>query len=322
MTQTAMEETIYGLCFAVVVQDGPYTLYEMPCVGGTGYMKRYALLPGVDLVYSRYDAASCLTQSPLLDTLMEINHCRCGRFECEFRKGSYAYVSAGDISINMMGHPAASSSFPLNVYEGAALILDLPRAQDSFNRAFPHVALNVFQLQKRLCMDGNCFVNRSTPAIAQAFDCLYGMETAFVHDYALLKVLEILLLLRDLPEYGACSVPYFRKDIALRVRTLHDDMLRHPDIHLPIDQLCERYALGSTLLKSAFKAIYGQPVYGFLRDCRMQSAAASLEKGKKSIAAIAADVGYENASKFSAAFRSVMGVSPSDYRAGRRARVR
>jgi len=34
------------------------------------------------------------------------------------------------------------------------------------------------------------------------------------------------------------------------------------------------------------------------------------------IADIAQNVGYDNASKFSAAFRAVMGVTPQDYRKG------
>ncbi len=312
------EERVYGIPLEVLSQEGICSLYRMPCLGGTGCMKRYALLPGVDLVYSRYDAESCLTQSPIIGTLMEINHCRYGRFECEFRKGSYAYLAAGDICVNMMGHPAASSSFPLNVYEGAAIILDLPTAQQAFARAFPDIRLDLGRLRRRLCGEGDGFVNRSTPAIAQAFDCLYAQEEALNEDYALLKVLEILLLLRDMPEESPCGVPYFRKEIALSVRALHDGILRQPDVHLPIEQLCARYSIGSTLLKTAFKAIYGQTIYAFLRECRMQAAAASLEGGRKSIAAIAADVGYENASKFSAAFRGVMGVSPSQYRQSRR----
>ncbi len=312
-----MEERVYGISLEVLYQEGIYSLYRMPCLGGTGCMKRYALLPGVDLVYSRYDAGSCLTQSPVIGTLMEINHCRHGRFECEFRKGSYAYLAAGDICVNMMGHPTSSSSFPLNVYEGAAIILDLPAAQQSLARAVPGICLDLNRLQQRLCGEGDIFVNHSTPVIAQTFDCLYAQENVLTPDYALLKVLEILLLLRDMPEESSGGVPYFRKEIALGVRALHDDILRQPDVHLPIEQLCARYSIGSTVLKSAFKAIYGQTIYAFLRECRMQAAAASLEGGRKSIAAIAADVGYENASKFSAAFRGVMGISPSQYRQSR-----
>ncbi|HWR23668.1 MAG TPA: AraC family transcriptional regulator [Feifaniaceae bacterium] len=314
------EERVYGIPLEVLSQEGLCSLYRMRCLGGTGCMKRYALLPGVDLVYSRYDAESCLTQSPIVGTLMEINHCRCGRFECEFRRGSYAYLAAGDICVNMMARPAASSGFPLSVYEGASVILDLPAAQQAFTRAFPGIRLDLNSLRRRLCGEGDVFVNRSTPAIAHAFNLLYAQEDALNTDYALLKVLEILLLLRDMPEERPCGVPYFRKEIALGVRALRDDILRQPDVHLPIGRLCARYSMGSTLLKSAFKAIYGQTIYAFLRECRMQAAAASLEGGRKSIAAIAADVGYENASKFSAAFRGVMGVSPSQYRQSRRMR--
>ena len=46
----------------------------------------------------------------------------------------------------------------------------------------------------------------------------------------------------------------------------------------------------------------------------MMSAAKILKDTNKNILEIAGDYGYENGSKFSAAFKKVMGVSPSEYR--------
>ena len=46
----------------------------------------------------------------------------------------------------------------------------------------------------------------------------------------------------------------------------------------------------------------------------MQKAAALLAEGRLSVMEIAGMSGYENCSKFAAAFRGEYGMSPSDYR--------
>lgn len=56
------------------------------------------------------------------------------------------------------------------------------------------------------------------------------------------------------------------------------------------------------------------PVFSYARKARMEAAAAQLEETQDSILEIAGRYGYENGSKFATAFRSVMGVSPSQYR--------
>ena len=46
----------------------------------------------------------------------------------------------------------------------------------------------------------------------------------------------------------------------------------------------------------------------------MESAAYMLEYSDKSVIEIAGEHGYDNGSKFASAFRSVKGVTPSEYR--------
>ena len=59
---------------------------------------------------------------------------------------------------------------------------------------------------------------------------------------------------------------------------------------------------------------FQMPVISFIRAQKMQSAAQILLHTAKSIDEIAEDFGYENESKFSAAFKKIMGDTPSIYR--------
>ena len=54
----------------------------------------------------------------------------------------------------------------------------------------------------------------------------------------------------------------------------------------------------------------------FLRAQKMHGAARLLRTGDRTVLDIAGQFGYDNASKFAKAFHSVIGVSPSAYRAG------
>ena len=56
------------------------------------------------------------------------------------------------------------------------------------------------------------------------------------------------------------------------------------------------------------------PVISFIRMQKMQHAAQALIHTTCTIEEIAEEFGYENESKFSAAFKKIMGDSPSVYR--------
>jgi len=81
-----------------------------------------------------------------------------------------------------------------------------------------------------------------------------------------------------------------------------------------IEELSAQFHINPTTLKTEFKRIYGQPIAAYMKSYRMQQAAQMLRQTEASIANIAATLGYENQSKFSQAFRDVMGVLPKDFR--------
>lgn len=102
-----------------------------------------------------------------------------------------------------------------------------------------------------------------------------------------------------------------QKEIADMARKI---MLRNLEKHITIAELAQEIHVSQTQVKVSFNRVYGMPVFSYARKVRMEAAAARLEKTQDSVLEIAGRYGYENGSKFAAAFRSVMGVSPSEYR--------
>jgi AraC-like DNA-binding protein len=67
-------------------------------------------------------------------------------------------------------------------------------------------------------------------------------------------------------------------------------------------------------LKRNFKAVFGQPVHGYLLDRRLAHACALLRETDQAIKAIATAVGYMHPNHFSTAFHRRYGLTPAQYR--------
>ena len=84
-------------------------------------------------------------------------------------------------------------------------------------------------------------------------------------------------------------------------------------------ELAERFQVAETSLKNYFRGVFGENLSTFLREARMRQAAELLQSSELRVAEIAAQVGYENQSKFAAVFVRRFGCPPLEYR--RRARL-
>lgn len=90
--------------------------------------------------------------------------------------------------------------------------------------------------------------------------------------------------------------------------------MEHMQEHFTIRFLAERAGISPTKLKIIFRRGYGAPLFAYIRAEKMRFAARQFAVSGSRILDIAEACGYDNASKFSAAFRKVMGCSPKEYR--------
>ncbi len=81
-----------------------------------------------------------------------------------------------------------------------------------------------------------------------------------------------------------------------------------------IEELSKRFLINTSSLKSGFKKKYEKPIGQYMKEYRIKRAKQLLEETDDSIADIAESVGYESQGKFTAAFREINGVNPTQYR--------
>ncbi len=77
--------------------------------------------------------------------------------------------------------------------------------------------------------------------------------------------------------------------------------------------LSDEIGLSLKKLKEGFKQIYGDSVYSFLFDYKMDYARKMLETGEHNVNEVGLKVGYSTASHFIAAFRKKFGTTPKKY---------
>jgi len=88
-----------------------------------------------------------------------------------------------------------------------------------------------------------------------------------------------------------------------------------------VDDLAACVALSRSALAERFTALIGHPPMQYLTRWRLQLAADLLQGSQRSIAAIAAEVGYESVAAFSRAFKREQGASPAAWRHAARGEV-
>lgn len=81
-----------------------------------------------------------------------------------------------------------------------------------------------------------------------------------------------------------------------------------------IESLAAHFHISQTKLKETFRNRFGVPVYAYSRKARMEAAAHDLVGEDISVTELAGRYGYDNASKFSKAFRDINGMTPREYR--------
>ena len=104
------------------------------------------------------------------------------------------------------------------------------------------------------------------------------------------------------------------------IRRIHDELVSDLTRRPTIGELATRYHINQTTLKHAFKTLYGQPIASYMKEFRMRKARDLLLQTDLPVAAIAAQVGYENQSKFTQAFKETVGVLPKECRRQRGAK--
>ena len=285
--------------------------------------EEYNVFKGVKLVYSAIHNGEGLHNSEKSideDTMIGetekimIYHCQEGRMEKKFGN-EFVYLMPGDLMISKEKNHENEIRFPFSHYHGIGIIIDVNRAPACFSCFLEDVNVEPKKIADRLCGHKSYFIIRSTDHIEHIFNELYMVPDKIKKGYFKVKILELLLFLATVSTESDESPK--KKASASQSKTaklVSSYLLKHMNEKITIKQIGEKFAISESGIKTAFRLVYGVPIYSFIKTEKMESAAYMLEYTNKNITEISIEHGYENSSKFAKAFRDVKGMSPMEYR--------
>lgn len=299
----------------VLLEKDDSIAYHVQNNDGELSITEHHVFPGIWLIYKHAHAQKYRYPPDYPSGLLEITHCREGRFEYQAGDRIF-YLSEGDVSVGN-STDAAVVYCPTRHYRGVSVILDPALAPRCLSCFLDDVNVSPFALLKKFCGENKHFIMRSTSQLEHIFSEIYSVPEHLKKGYLKVKILELLLFLSDLdPKLSQSEQRCCTKAQVELAKQVCGFINANMNIRLTIEQLAARFFVSPAQPKKCFYSVYGESVYAYIRAYKMRSAAHRLKTTDQTISEIANDFGYDNSSKFSKAFRHVMGASPTEYRQG------
>lgn len=316
MATEICKRAFLGYHFSGEERNGKDEIYRLTNNSGKGKISCYDVCEGIQLTYNQLEMGSCFQKISPEPDLMLINHCLEGCYECEFQDGTVSFMGEGDLCVSDLGGQAfANSRLPTNKYIGISILLDLHTAQTSLDALFPQANIDLFALCDYLCAEGKSLMIRARSEVDHIFSELYYVDERIRMPYYTIKIIELFLFLGLVEREKFENLPAFSGSVVSATKSVYAYLIENPIKRVTIGELSSRFNVADSSLKRCFKTVAGQSIGTFMKEQRIQAAANILLNQKNmSVAEVAEFAGYESASKFSAAFKSVYKQTPLVYR--------
>ena len=282
---------------------------------GDGTMTTYEVFPGVMLAFNDFHMERYECDFVAERRMLAIDHCREGHMDYAASDNLVAYTAAGDMKLDLREQHTGTFHFPSCHSHGLTVAFDRNIVKESLPcevRDFPATPEKIVE---RWQLGSTPRVVRGAERMEHIFGEMYRVPEKIRIPYFKVKILELLLCLDAMPIPAEGETPYFCRTQVEKVKAIHAFLREHVGENFTQEALSRRFAISMTPMKTCFRSVYGMAIGTWLTQYRMDLAAELLrQRPELSIAEIGGQVGYDNAGKFTEAFKRVMHFTPSEYR--------
>ncbi|MEM8999543.1 MAG: AraC family transcriptional regulator [Bacteroidota bacterium] len=192
----------------------------------------------------------------------------------------------------------------------------LQESKEETNELLRSFCSNISQMKSTSLQERSFTINKKmNDAIHQVLN--HNKKGAIKQIYLQSRILELLRLQLE-QSYSSehLYLKYGLKDDTVKRIHLCRDFL-HENLdksNITLSFLARHCGTNEYTLKSGFKSIFNDTVFGYWKRVKMQKAQKLLLKSTTPIVEIAESIGYKNHRHFSTAFKKEFGLSPKDYR--------
>lgn len=143
----------------------------------------------------------------------------------------------------------------------------------------------------------------------------YNQNTSIKNLYLKGKAYELLSLFFNKNEDpNAENCPFLvDEENVLKIKRAKEIVISNMAEPPSLQELANKVGITLKKLKAGFKEIYGDSVYGFLFDYKMEYARKLLDSGSYNVNEVGLKIGYSTSSHFIAAFKKKYGITPKKY---------
>lgn len=254
--------------------------------------------------------------SRMLDrSFIQFHFCLKGHAKFVFNEGRYALDLADEQSLLLYN---TKLDLPINLEMGPktwmlSIIMSIRKFHSLFSREadFIHFLTAENKDKKYYAQEG------ISPAIAVILSQMmsYNLHPSIKPLYYRAKAYELMALyFNRSEEFDIEQCPFLADEQNVqRIRKAKEIIIARMAEPPTLNELAEEIGLSLKKLKEGFKQIYGDSVYSFLFDYKMEYARKMLETNQYNVNEVGLRVGYSTASHFIAAFRKKYGTTPKKY---------
>ena len=275
---------------------------------GKGLTEVFQVFPGIYLMYNEFHMEHCQSSYAPAGDFWGIEYCRSGNTEWKLENGDYAYLGAETLMSCDYQECGENFSFPGRLFEGLTLGFEMPLAEKSLPG---EVGVDLPKLKEKISSTALIGIAGKTE-IEAALKLLYAARCQ-TELHRKLAVAHFLVYLADLKPDQLEPI-YMGKQAAEKIKTIEHFLRENLDHRWTLQEISARFQIPVSVFRRNFEKVFGVTMADHMRRIRTERAKEMLLGTRKSIGEIAAELGYDNASKFSEAFRMYEDLSPSVYR--------
>lgn len=282
---------------------------------GQGVIDIYDIFKGITISIIQIASENWpIHQVPDNNQVIYINYCIKGRCELLLENSEFTYLKDNELCISKI--PAMQDCyFPTKYYTGIEWHIDVNMLQIENPKFAEDFGWNVLDIIDIYAKANSFYSSIMNNELVQLFNEFWNTKEQMSIFKMRILTLELFqqLFQRALPTTGARRTYLTPSQLHIAKHT-HKLLTHDLHVHHSVDDIAKSFGISQTSLRNYFKLLYGQNIAKFLREVRLCYAAEQLENSNDRITVISLSIGYENPSKFAAAFKSKFKMSPSEYR--------
>ncbi len=246
---------------------------------------------------------------------IQFHFCIKGATRFIFNQGRYI-LNINEENSLLLYNPQRDLPINLNVDPNSwivSVLISIKKFHGLFSQEADYISfLNSENKDKKYYKDGTI-----TPSMAIVLNQLinYNLNSSIKNLYFKGKAYELLSLYFNRSEDADIEQCPFLVDETnvIKIRKAKDIVIARMAEPPSLQELADEIGLNLKKLKEGFKQIYGDSVFSFLFDYKMEVARKLLEAGDDNVNEVGHKVGYSTSSHFIAAFKKKYGTTPKKY---------